>query len=1002
MKKNDSVKTNQGKTMSTHGKAFFTGGEMGAEVNAKDWSKTPLGPIEKWPQSLRTTISLCLASNFPISIAWGPKRVQIYNDGYWQICGDKHPTSMGQDFKECWFTAWPVIGEAFESAAAGQTKFLVNQRMFLDRNGYLEETFFTFSFSPIVGESGGVEGLFHPVTELTQQSLGDRRMNVLRNITMRTMNAKTTSEAVTLIMDVIKESNLDIPFGLLYTLNEEGRNLRLEGNSGLVEASALYPNEVELGNSQVVSWPFEDVIARGAPMIVENLNKMFGEFSCDPYEEPPHTAFLFPIVLPGLKHPFGIFVAGISSRREFDEPYHTFFDLVSTAITSAVAKAKAFEDELKKAEALLEIDKAKTAFFSNISHEFRTPLTLILGPVEDGLNDSNNQLPEEQKERLQLIQRNALRLQRLVNSLLDFSRIEAGRLDAKFSSTDLSAFTRELASMFHSAMEKASIEYIINCKTLSQPVYVDHEMWEKIVLNLLSNALKFTFQGKIQISLEEEDNFAVLKVKDTGEGISETELPNLFKRFYRVKGAKSRTHEGSGIGLAFIHELIKMHGGTIETGSELKKGTTFTVRIPCGVDHLPKEKIVEGMHMKSTSQSDVFMNESSQWLLKEVLPEVEGTVSEERIKNQEALILVVDDNSDMREYVSNILRKNEDWEIQTANNGLQALAFIKDRKPNLILSDIMMPEMDGFELLKIIREDITLNQIPFILLSARAGEEATLEGLEKKANDYLVKPFSARELFARIKTQLELDLIRKSNVDLMGDLENKNRQLENVNKELESFSYSVSHDLRAPLRSIIGYSKILHEDYVGKLDMNGKRVLDTISQNAFRMNNLIEDLLKFSKLGKKEIRKSEINVEILVKGILREMKSSLSHKANIRLENLPSIYGDSDLLTHVWTNLVSNAIKYSALKENPIVDIGSQNVENEIIFYVKDNGAGFDMKYADKLFGVFQRLHNSEEFEGTGVGLSIVSRIITKHGGRVWAEGKVNEGATFYFSLPIN
>ena len=324
---------------SMKGKTFFTGGKMGVEVSAKDWSKTPLGPIEKWPQSLRTTISLCLASNFPISIAWGPDRVQIYNDGYWPICGDKHPISMGQDFKECWFTAWPVIGEAFESATKGETRFLVNQRMFLDRNGYLEETFFTFSFSPIIGESGGVDGLFHPVIELTQQSLGDRRTIVLRNIASRTMNAKTCPEVMALIMEVARDSELDIPFSMLYTLNTEGNVLTLEKSTGLPVDSPLCPIEVEIEKFNGTILPFKDVIHKEAVVKIEELKGLFGEFKAGPYEEPPHAAFLFPIMIPGLKHPFGIFVCGVSARRELDEPYNAFFELLSAAITSAITKA---------------------------------------------------------------------------------------------------------------------------------------------------------------------------------------------------------------------------------------------------------------------------------------------------------------------------------------------------------------------------------------------------------------------------------------------------------------------------------------------------------------------------------------------------------------------------------------------------------------------------------------------------------------------------------------
>src|SRR4051812_19566716 len=200
---------------------FLQGGrEMAKVVLSTDWSKTQLGPLDRWPQSLRTTVSLCLASNFPISIAWGPERVQIYNDGYWPICAAKHPHSMGQDFKECWFSAWPAIGEAFEIAQQGETSFLENQRMFLDRNGYLEETFFTFSFSPIRDETGDVGGLFHPVTETTARMLAERRTQALRDLASRGGEAKTVAEACAAIRNELEKCELDVPFALLYLFRE--------------------------------------------------------------------------------------------------------------------------------------------------------------------------------------------------------------------------------------------------------------------------------------------------------------------------------------------------------------------------------------------------------------------------------------------------------------------------------------------------------------------------------------------------------------------------------------------------------------------------------------------------------------------------------------------------------------------------------------------------------------------------------------------------------------
>jgi PAS domain S-box-containing protein len=221
-----------------------------------------------------------------------------------------------------------------------------------------------------------------------------------------------------------------------------------------------------------------------------------------------------------------------------------------------------------------------------------------------------------------------------------------------------------------------------------------------------------------------------------------------------------------------------------------------------------------------------------------------------------------------------------------------------------------------------------------------------------------------------------------------------------ANKELEAFSYSVSHDLRAPLRSIIGYTEILQEDFAGVLNEEGNKTLAIIQQNGFKMNRLIDDLLKFSKLGKQELQKAEVNNNELVSDIVQTTRSEFEHPAQIDVKPLPNAIADRELITQVWINLISNALKYSSKRSNPHVEIGSFSNNFELIFYVKDNGAGFNMEYAGKLFGVFQRLHKPQEFEGTGVGLSIVKRIINRHNGRVWAEGKVNEGATFYFSLP--
>ncbi|HKQ73239.1 MAG TPA: ATP-binding protein [Blastocatellia bacterium] len=754
---------------------------MGKLIREMDWSKTPLGPIENWPQSLRTTVSLCLASNFPISIAWGPQRTQIYNDGYWPICGAKHPHSMGQDFKECWFSAWPAIGEAFERATAGETTFISNRRVFLDRHGYLEETFFTFSFSPILDESGGVGGLFHPVTEMTQQTLAERRMRVLRDLADLTVEAKTVTAACDLIVQTLAAHELDTPFALLYLFDADGSRATLAGSAGLAGGSLASPEVVAMGAAPQPCWPLSQAASDRQVIQVDGLEKLFGPLECGPYPESPQTAFVLPISISGLDRPFGLLVAGVSSRRELDDAYRTFYLLLREAVTNALTNARDYEEERKRAEALAELDRAKTAFFSNVSHEFRTPLTLMLGPLEDILAQPDD-LPLENRERLEVAHRNSLRLLKLVNSLLDFSRIEAGRIQASYEPTDLASLTADLASVFRSAIERAGLKLIVDCPPLSEAIYVDREMWEKIVLNLISNAFKFTFSGEIEVSLRGVGKNVELSVRDTGTGIPPEEVSRLFERFYRVKGARGRSFEGSGIGLALVQELVKLQGGTVWVESELDKGSVFTVSIPFGFAHLPAERVGGARALSSTAtDATAFVEEALRWLpdaprsvrpagdfIGQRLGDFQRTGSERLPQSGQSgarRILLADDNADMREYVRRLLA--EKYEVEAVADGEAALQAAREHAPDLILTDVMMPNLDGFGLLCELRADEGLKTIPVILLSARAGEESRSEGMEAGADDYLIKPFSARELMARVEAHLKLQEVRRQSQEAL-------------------------------------------------------------------------------------------------------------------------------------------------------------------------------------------------------------------------------------------
>ncbi|WP_158623837.1 ATP-binding protein [Corallococcus llansteffanensis] len=788
---------------------------MAALIASLDWSHSPLGPIESWPQSLRTTVSLCLASNFPINIIWGDGHNQIYNAGYRVVCGAVHPRAMGESYRVTWASAWPAIGEPFERALAGETSYLENQRMFLERNGYPEETFFTFSLSPIRDESGKVVGLFHPVTETTLTMLAQRRTRALRDIADRAGQALVFDEACALLLTTLGQYHFDLPFALLYVTTPDGTEARLRGTCGTPVGGPLAPQVLRLSaDAEAGTWPLARAVRSGRAEQVTDLAARFGQVSAGPYPEPLGTSFVLPVRVAGVDAPLGFLVIGASQRLPLDDGYRAFVEMLGGAASAALGNARAYEAERRRAEALAEIDQAKTAFFSNVSHEFRTPLTLLLGPVEDLLSGLRGELSDAARGELQVVHRNALRLLKLVNALLDFSRIEAGRAQATVEPTDLSALTRDVASAFRSAVERAGMRLVVDAEPLGEPVLVDREMWEKIVLNLVSNAFKFTHAGEIRVTLKREDGFAVLSVRDTGIGIPEAELGRVFQRFHRVQEAKGRTHEGSGIGLALVHDLAKLHGGSVEVRSVVDEGSTFFVRVPFGKAFWMESPAPGGAQrpVANPVRVEAFVEEALRW---SVTPEPGGPPEVDRgsgappagparvppssdtEQGARPRILLADDNADMRDYVRRLLERR--YQVTAVQNGAEALRSARESRPDLVLSDVMMPVMDGIELVQRLRADEALCTLPVILLSARAGEEATASGLELGADDYLTKPFAARELLARVQAQLAMAAMRLRAAEQDAHAENlaqQQRWLEAVLNRLPTPTLLVDPDSR--------------------------------------------------------------------------------------------------------------------------------------------------------------------------------------------------------------
>lgn len=909
--------------LTSPGEFLIGGGIMGELIRSKDWGATPLGPIGSWPQSLRTTVSLCLASNFPINLIWGPEHIQIYNDGYRPICAGKHPRSLGENYTKTWASAWEILDEAFQRALAGHTSFLENQRMFLDRNGYLEETFFTFTLSPIRDESGAIGGLFHPVTETTAQILSQRRTRALQDLASRASHSKTIEEACSLAAEAIGEFQLDFPFALIYLTDENGRTARLCAQAHIEPGTAVSPESIDLFAGSDSPWPLRQVrSAVAVPAVQVEIARFASVIRCGPYPKPPKAAFVLPVLLAGLEHAAGFVVMAVSPRLPLTEEYKGFVELIGAGLTSAFMNARAYQDERKRAEKLAELDRAKTAFFSNVSHEFRTPLTLMLGPLEELLGHPGEQITA-QREVVDLVHRNGVRLLRVVNTLLDFSRTEANRAQAAYEPVDLAALTRDLASLFRSAIEKGGLTLAVDCPDISEPVYVDPEMWEKIVLNLLSNAFKFTFCGVITVSLRESADEVTLSVRDTGTGIPAKKLSNVFKRFHRIQGAQGRTFEGTGIGLALVDDLVRLHGGKVRAESEQGVGTVFDVVLPKGFKHLPAEHVRRATKVERSNRTAItFAEEVMRWLPDS--GEGSGTPRRRASNAARNRILLADDNADMGQYIQNIL--HAEFEVEAVEDGAAALAAIRTGRPDLVLTDVMMPRLDGFGLLKEIRMDNDIRAIPVIMLSARAGDEARVEGIQAGADEQMQEVIRTRRpvrdeaslknsegairhydyVFVPVLTPSGLvEVVAGSTRDIT-ELRETNLALGKANEDLQQFAYSASHDLQEPLRMVAVYSQLLQKKYGKRLDAQADIVIKHCVDGAVRMEQLIKDLLLYTSASttRNAVPAYRTSLEEVFKTTVDSLQAAiLETNATITRSSLPEVNVDAVHLRQIFAEL---------------------------------------------------------------------------------------------------
>lgn len=1006
---------------------YFPGpSEMASRMRAFNWGATEVGTPDRWPEALRGAVRICLTSRFPIVLWWGADYTMLYNDAYGSILGrTKHPQWLGRSGRECWYEIWPTIGPMFEGVfATGQATWSQDLLLVMDRDIPQEETYFTFSYSPILGEGreARVCGIFCACFETTQQVVSARRLETLRRLAAQGLEARAVAAACEGAAKVLEENPLDIPFGGIYLTSPDGATAALAAHFGFSAGDCPLPFSASISDGGG-PWPIAQVLRTLSPAESGDLAQAGLRLPGGPWPEPASKALVLPVAAAQHGHLPGIAVLGVSPRRILDSSYRAFFALATSHIATAISDAKSYEEEQRRAEQLAELDRAKTAFFSNVSHEFRTPLTLMLGPLRDLLAQSKDPLSPAVQEQLELVSRNGERLLRLVNTLLDFSRIEAGRMRAVYQPTDLAHFTSGLASTFRSVIEKAGLRLAVDCREIGEPVYVDCDLWEKIVMNLLSNAFKFTFEGEIAVSLERAGREAELRVVDTGSGIPPEELPRLFERFHRVANARGRTFEGSGIGLALTEELVKLHGGSIQVKSAVGRGTAFTVRIPLGQDHLP-QKQVDGSRAQAYSLGGAaaFAEEALRWIpdgignqdcmaaSKELTP---ARPPDSRAVAPRARVLLADDNSDMRQYLARILEDEHD--VEAVADGQAALEAVRARPPDLVLSDIMMPGLDGFELLKALRADKQLKAIPIILLSARAGEESRVEGIDAGADDYLVKPFSARELLARVRTHIDLararreaeEALRALAESLEAQVRERTRDLEQRNAELLAQSDQVrelsARLLRAQDEERRRMARELH-DTAGQtltvLSIEESRIAQRVKRELPDLSQSVAELQEITVQLSREIRTASYLLhpplldESGLSGALRWYVEGLTARSGIQIDlqvapDFGRLPAEVELsIFRVIQESLTNIHRHSA---SPDAAIRVARHEDHICVRVEDHGKGisperlFEIQSQGGGVGIrgmrerLRQLRGEISIESSGAGTQIIARLPVFH-----------------------
>jgi len=700
-------------------------------------------------------------------------------------------------------------------------------------------------------------------------------------------------------------------------------------------------------------------------------------------------------------------------------PFFFISGAVVSTIFATIRREKNRRSDLKlrmqieKAnEELKELDQAKMRFFSNVSHELRSPLTLILGPLETLL--MGKQDPENIRPLLQAMEGNARRLLRQVNTLLDFAKIDVGKVECNYENANLSKVIQELADEARPHLVNRKIDLVLEGFESIPETIFDPDKVETMAANLLSNAIKFTPEnGRITIRAAEENEIVWFEVEDTGIGIPEDKLESVFERFIQVDDKMSRRQEGTGLGLAMVKQLAKIHAGKVTVRSKLGEGTTFRVELP----KRPDSKVLERRRAIGRRREDQISYDRTIALVntpqeikteghkKTLLADVLGSrfgenqdITEsvrDRAPSDAPKVLVVEDNPDMRLFIASNLA--DDYRVEMAQDGMEGLEMARRWVPDLIVSDIMMPRMDGYELTRQVRKDPILAQIPVILATAKSGGEAVEEGLDVGANDYLAKPFEIRELRARVSAQLRAYRLERN-------LSERDSRLAAIGQ----MTSAIVHDLKNPLSSIIGFAEISRQDVLtGKGNEMVIQDLEPVISEANRLSRMIAEVLDFARGSSSDLNLMPTELAVYLELICPPLKQKLAamgielilkHESGTNL----LVQIDNDRMLRVIENLIRNTQEaiWSG-DQNPSgkhIWITTSCDERSVALRIADDGPGIAEEMVTNLFEAFA---TGKKRTGTGLGLATVRNLVIAHGGEITVEAKGAEGgAAFLLRFP--